>query len=278
MRQRLRNQDCSMHVKLPRPRVRLRTLTILIAALAVTLWAGLNIWSPTRRFGRLLRADQPVFVRREAASSLGRDIPSWEVDRAVSLLISALDDPSSRVREYAGVGLAELGPRAEQAASKLIAVLNDEDRFVRFSAARTLGFIIDAGSAKRTEAVAALTVTLEDKDPEVRLAAAETLVKMGEAQKAAKILLAAYTGTDSYLRDRARPIIRGTNDPRPFVAMLVKQMRDKDRRRRDEAFQTLLLIASPEAVRSALNSALADDYPEIHQWAFARIKRLNSNP
>src|SRR5262249_29203488 len=227
-----------MHLKLPRPRVCLRTLAILIAALAVTLWAGLNIWSPTRRLGRLLRPDQPVLVRREAAWSLGRDIPSWEVDRAVSLLINALDDPSSRVREYAGVGLAELGPRAGQAASKLIAVLNDEDRFVRFSAARALGFIIDAGSAKRPAAVAALTVTLEDEDPEVRLAAAETLVKLGEAQKAAGVLLAAYVGTDSYLRDRARPIIRGANDSRPFVATLVRQMRDKDARRRDEAFQT----------------------------------------
>jgi thioredoxin-like negative regulator of GroEL len=123
----------------------------------------------------------------------------------VSLLIKALDDPSSRVREYAGVGLAELGPRAERAASKLIAVLNDEDRLVRFSAARTLGFIIDAGSAKRTEAVAALTITLEDKDPEVRLAAAQTLVEMGEAQKAAGVVLTALVGTDSHLRDRARP-------------------------------------------------------------------------
>jgi HEAT repeat protein len=168
-----------MRLKLPRPRVHLRSLAILIAALAVTLWAVHNIWSPTRRLGRLLRADQPVFVRREAASSLGCDIPSWELDRAVFLLINALDDPSPRVRECAGVGLAELGPRAEQAASKLITVLNDEDRFVRFSAARTLGFIIDAGSAKRAEAVAALTVTLKDNDPEVRLAATETLVEMG---------------------------------------------------------------------------------------------------
>jgi HEAT repeats len=164
MRQWLRNQDRSMHLKLPGPRVRLRTLAILIAAVAVTLWAGLNIWSPTRRLGRLLGADQPVFVRREAASSLGRDIPSWETDRAVSLLINALDDPSPRVREYAGVGLAELGPRAEQAVSKLIAV------------------------------------------------------------------------------------------------------------------QTLLLVAPPGAVRSALNSALADDYPETRQWASAQLEGLASSP
>jgi HEAT repeats len=130
-------------------------------------WDGATMGPISRALGgRLLRADQPVFVRREAASSLGRDIPSWELDRAVFLLINALDDPSPRLREYAGVGLAELGPRAEQAASKLITVLNDEDRFVRFSAARTRGLIIDAGSAKRAEAVAGLTVTLKDKEAE----------------------------------------------------------------------------------------------------------------
>src|SRR5262245_25791209 len=131
MRQRLRNQDRSMRLKLPRPRLSLRALAVLIAVLAVALWAGLNIWSPTRRLGRLLRADQPVFVRREAASSLGRDIPYWEVDQAVRMLIDALHDPSPRVREYAGVGLAELGPRAEQAIPQLITVLNDENRLVR---------------------------------------------------------------------------------------------------------------------------------------------------
>ncbi len=92
-----------MGLKVPRLRLRLRTLAALVAVLTVSLWAGLSIWSPTRRLGRLLMADQPVFVRREAASSLGRAIPPREVDQAVSLLIRALDDPSPREREYAGV-------------------------------------------------------------------------------------------------------------------------------------------------------------------------------
>jgi HEAT repeat protein len=113
---------------------------------------------------------------------------------------------------------------------------------------------------------------------EVRLAAVEALVKLGEAQKAAGILIAACVGTDPNFRARARPIIRGANDPRPFVATLVGQVRDKDARRRDEAFQTLLLIASPEAVRSALDFALAEDDGEIHQWAAARLKRITASP
>jgi HEAT repeat protein len=149
---------------------------------------------------------------------------------------------------------------------------------VRFSAARTLGSIIDAGSAKRTEAVTALTRTLEDKDPEVRLAAANTLIEMGETENAAGVLLAAYVGSESYFRDRARVIVHGAKDSRPFIAALVTQMRDKDARRRDEAFQTLQLIASPEAVGSALISALGDANREIHQWAAERLRRITPNP
>jgi HEAT repeat protein len=207
-----------MRLKVPGFRLRLRTLAALVAVLAVSLWAGLSIWSPTRRLGRLLMADQPVFVRREAAASLGREIPPWEVDQAVSLLIRALDDPSPRVREYAGVGLAELGPRAQRAIPKLIAVLGDEDRFVRFAAAGTLGLVVAVGSERRGEAVAALARTLDDKDPDVRLSAAGALVKMGEARRAAGVLLAAYGGMAPHLlqlvaadharRERLEPLRR----------------------------------------------------------------------
>jgi HEAT repeat protein len=223
-------------------------------------------------------ADQPVFVRREAASSLGREIPPWEVDQAVGLLIQSLHDPSPRVREYAGVGLAELGPRADRAIPDVIAVLGDQDRFVRFSAAGTLGFIVGSGSARRGEAVEALTRTLDDKDPDVRLSAAGTLVKMGEAGRAAGVLLAAYGETDSHLRDWSRQIIRGANDSSPFVAMLVPEIRVKDGRRRDEALQTLLQIAPPEAVRSILHSALAEEDPEIRKWAAGRLEQINPGP
>jgi HEAT repeats len=246
MVQRLQKQDRSMHFRLPGPQLRLCTLIVLIAVLEVSLWAGLSIWSPTRRMGRLLQADQPTFIRREAASSLGRGIPSWEVGQAVSLLISALDDPSPRVREYVGVSLAERGPRAGRAIPKLLTVLNDEDRFVRCSAAATLGFIVTARSAERDEAVAALARVLDDKDPNVRLAAAGALVKLGEAQKAAGVLVAAYVGTGSFFRDWARSIMRDASDPRPFIAPLARELRDRGPRRRDEVLQTLQTIASPK--------------------------------
>jgi hypothetical protein len=49
--------------------------------------------------------------------------------------------------------------------------------------------------------------------------------------------------------------------------MLAKEMRDQDGGRRDEVLQTLLLIAPPEAVSSALNSwdsACKGDFSASH--------------
>jgi HEAT repeat protein len=264
-----------MILKRPRLRLRLRTLVILVALAALILWAGVSIWSPTRRLGRLLQADQPVYVRREAASSLGRAIPPWEVDQAIKLLMGALEDPSPRVREYAMVGLVELGPRAQPAISKLTTALDDDDRFVRFGAARTLGFI-EVGSTKRAEVVAALTRTLDDDDIDVRVAAAEALLKLGESQTGAGTIVTALCGSDPRLRSWARSIVRRANDTRPVVALLAHEMRNGDSQERDEAVQSMLLIASPEEVKAALRFATASHEPEISRWAAAQLERIDS--
>jgi len=55
--------------------------------------------------------------------------------------------------------------------------------------------------------------------------------------------------------------------PRPFVAMLIQEMRDQDGGRRDEVLQTLLLITPPEAVSLAPNSwdsACKGDFSASH--------------
>jgi hypothetical protein len=110
------------------------------------------------------------------------------------------------------------------------------------------------------------------------VAAAETLLKLGEAQKAAGTLVAASVGTKPSLRAWARRIMRDANSPHPFAAMLVKAMRDQDGGERDEALQTLQQIATPEAVQSALISALADDKTEFRRWAAERLKPITPSP
>jgi HEAT repeat protein len=244
-----------------------------VALLALTLWAGLSIWSPTRRLGQQLRADQPVYVRREAAASLGRAIPPWEIDEAMSLLMGALEDPSPRVRESAMVGFYELGTRARPAVSKLVRLLHDEDRFVRFAAARTLG-MIGVDPAGREEVVASLKKALDDSDPQVRLVAAEALVKIDESREGAAALVSALTGPDDYLRSYARMMIRQANTPRLFVAPLVKEMHSDDASRREEALQIMLQLASPDEVNRALAAAAVCDDAKIRQWAAGHIERI----
>ena len=99
------------------------------------------------------------------------------------MLIDVLDDPSPRVREYAMVGLWELGERAGKACPRLIKLLSDDDRYVRSAAARCLGKI-SANADDRLSVVMALDSALVDKDADVRLAAADSLLELEETEKA----------------------------------------------------------------------------------------------
>ena len=63
-----------------------------------------------------------------------------------------------------------------------------------------------------------------------------------------------------------------------FVALLVKELRDRDGRRRDETLQTLLAIASPEVVKAALASLLSHEDRGIRQWAAERLERITPDP
>jgi HEAT repeat protein len=249
----------------------------LIAVLAVIFCAGLNLWSPTRRLGPLLRADQPAYVRREAAALLGHEIPFWETDRALSLLKDALDDPSPRVRESALAGLWQLGTRSEPAVPKVISLLKDDDRYVRYTAAKILGAVA-ANSPKRAEALAALGLALDDRDADVRLAAAESMLSLGESGKAAAAVIAALWSTDSYRYAQAQQIIRRAQSRGSLVSLLSQELRSKDRRNRERALETLLSLTTPETVLQALVLAFDDKDPEIRRWAASKRDTLTSAP
>ena len=145
-----------MRLKLPPPRLSVRSMALLIAVVAVALWATLRNDSPIQRLSHYLRPDYPDSNYREPAMDLARAIPSWDVDEAVSMLINA----RSTIRTRACVTMQDMSwsslARAEKAVPRLITALSDEDLVVRSSAARALGSVVESGSAKRTEAVTAL--------------------------------------------------------------------------------------------------------------------------
>jgi len=267
-----------MRVKLRRLRLSLRSLAVLIALVAVALWAVITIWSPTRRLNYLLRLDQPDYIRRDLPWELAHTIPFWEMDRAVSSLVTALDHPTPRVRMYAADDLPYLGPRAERAVPRLIAALNDEDISVRAHTIRVLESTVSWGSANRNDVVPALTLALHEQHPHLQLDAAAALARIGETRKAAEVLLAAWCVSDPYLRNRARETINWVNNPGPFVDVLVRMIQVKDRRMRDAVFAALVQDGPRGILISALRSALTDPDPEIRQWAIHLLESIDSAP
>ncbi len=85
----------------PKPRLSLRMLIVLVASSAIAIWAGLFFLSPTRRFTRQLQAQQPAYLRREAAIGLGYGFPTlggWGSDRRPAQGDQRSQPPGPRMR------------------------------------------------------------------------------------------------------------------------------------------------------------------------------------
>jgi len=193
---------------MPRFRLRVRTLVILVALASLLLWAAVNWLSPTRRFGRLVQPDQPAYVRAESVGRLGEGIPAWEVDQAVNILIGSVEDSNPIVRQYAAAALAEHGHRAERAIPGLLRVLAEPGEFGRFTAALALGKVTSPGSEHCHAVVAALEGQLDDLRGLNRLAACEALIMLGEPKKAAGTIASALCGPDDGARVFAEDRLR----------------------------------------------------------------------
>ncbi|WP_406700165.1 HEAT repeat domain-containing protein [Singulisphaera sp. Ch08] len=259
----------------PKPRLSLRMLIVLVAFSAIAIWAGLFFLSPTRRFTRQLQAQQPAYLRREAAIGLGYGIPTWESGEAIGVLLGAINDPSPRVRVCVAAGLGAHGRRAESAIPSLLALLSDQDWEVRYAAAAALGAVIGPVGDGHDIAMLALARALQDHNVEVRLSAARSLIDNGEFKESAATLAVIMGGTEEHLRSQIH-LIRsrlGANT-RLLIPGLATAMRDKDVRTRKGALELLLEIAPPSTVRAALRVARREGAPDIRQWASEKLERL----
>jgi HEAT repeat protein len=109
--------------------------------------------------------------RREQGDSLGHTLR-----RALDAAVAGLSDPNVRARLAAVDLLETMGPEAAPAIPALVDKLRDPDRFVRWSAVRTLGRL-----APRSPdlVVPGLARTLQNPDLDVRLATAGALERYG---------------------------------------------------------------------------------------------------
>jgi HEAT repeat protein len=110
---------------------------------------------------------------------------------AVPGLADATAHPEARVRRSAVDVLEVLGSVAAPAATALAHALNDPDRFVRWSAARTLGGL---GPPAARWARPGLERLLNDPDPDVRQAAAAALERLNRPGPESPVHQAAHSG------------------------------------------------------------------------------------
>jgi HEAT repeat protein len=201
--------------------------------------------------------------RRDAAVMLA----ALETPAAVPALVSALSDPSPRVRAHAITGLSALGGRS---VVPLIAarLLHDKVAFVRKVAAYGLGRI---GSKEATEALAA---AFKDKDIEVRGAAAVALGQYLDAS-AIPALVGALEDKQEFVRAQAAHAL-GVNGRASAQAVptLVKLLAsDKDQEVKRQAANALGLIGERSAI-PALERAQHSTDPYLSQAALEAIVRL----
>jgi HEAT repeat protein len=182
----------------------------------------------------------------------------------VRALAQALEDPKVEVRLAAVDALETLRDDAAPASARLAWALTDPDRFVRWSAARTLGRM-SPSKVNTAEVVKYLAGMLSDPDLDLRLIAAESLERYGPAAKAAVPALARVTiKGDAEIRRAAIHALVGIGTDAesavPNIGMALENPDVRVRRAAAEALDRFGPLAKPveKALRQALNDPDAD--------------------
>lgn len=127
-----------------------------------------------------VKADDAV-VRREGLRSLGklRERASIDPQLVIPLLLTALKDPDSSVRDVAVTYLGIVRDNPGNAVAGLIEALNDEDPRVRRAAAAALASYGELAEP----AVPALNKAVKDPDEDVQREAGRALVRIAELKQ-----------------------------------------------------------------------------------------------
>lgn len=181
-------------------------------------------------------SDAKEEVRLQAAGqleALGASAPKF-ASEAVGPLAKALGDPSPKVRIKAAEALMQFGPSAEAAVPALLGVLeNKDDPGLRHKSVIALGLI----HRRPKEVVPALTKVLKEKDgapkpseTTLHQAAIAALIPFGpDAKGAVPELLERVRPGDKIMTGLCLGALASVKyDPKLFVPLLVKILKDKD--------------------------------------------------
>jgi len=202
-------------------------------------------------------------ARRDAAFQLTQ----LKGDAASAALVSALTDPSPRVRAAVA---AALGERAEQPVESSLAsrLFADKDKFVR----KTIAYALARFSG--SDRAAALISALKDKDPEVRGAAAVSLGDHADAS-AVNALSTCLSDKSPFVRAQAAHAL-GMNkrDAMQTVPALINVLeKDSDEEAKRQAATALGQIGDRSSL-SALERARRDKDPYLVRAAIDAIRTI----
>lgn len=163
-------------------------------------------------------SDADLAVRRAAAASLaGRGEAALPASESLKQLLS---DPE--VRLVAARALHAIGPQAKGAAGAIAVLLDDDDAYVRMTAAQTLGGLGE-------QSVAVLRKALRDREPQVTKIAGYALADLGPAAAPALPDLIPMIGHEiGSIRHAAAKAIEGIGPAAaPATEALIRQFEHK---------------------------------------------------
>ncbi|MGE3806613.1 MAG: HEAT repeat domain-containing protein [Gemmataceae bacterium] len=223
-----------------------------------------------------LAAAQNALVKENVIPNTGA--PTWtRFKDGLETLTASLEDPDVRVRRSALDVLETLGPAAAAVAPAVVRALDDEDCFVRWAAARTLGKL---GPEVANQAVPALVGMLADPDADLRLAALHALEQFGpRARSAVPALIGLANDANVDIRIAAfRTVERIGHDARAALPILTLALEDDNARVRCQAARSLGAIG-PQATGSlkSLYRALNDTDADVRNAASQALIKIKSD-
>jgi HEAT repeat protein len=201
------------------------------------------------------------------------DVLGEDLEPAVQVLARGITDSSAEIRLAAIEFLELLEEAAAPAAPALIRTLADDNHFVRWAAARTLGRLGPLDRATIRKALPGLARLLTDPDLDLRLAAASTLADFGpESAPAIPALVRATQEGDPEIRMAAMQTLLTIGLParRPeadrVVTALTAGLKNSDARVRQTAAETLgALGKAAQSAIPTLQAALQDESMEVRR-------------
>jgi len=240
----------------------------LAAIVVLALAAPAFAADDVQKLVKALARDKNADDRARAAERLG-DMKAVE---AVPALAAALKDKDARVRAHAAGALLEIGEPAKAAMPALQEALLDSDGTTVWNAAgalRNMGVVT-------TDLLFAYQRLLKDHDCDMRVSAAKAIVEYAKPEELLPIALGCRKDEDSTVAREAREVMEAIGKSREAVPALIESLADDSPEIREWAAKALgdqKPAAAKQAI-PALEAVLEDDNEAVRHAATRALFKI----